>query len=189
MQWKQGIKRVHGNKPFHTSNYLTDEINRMTRVWKHSLKLFPHIQQAGQPTAYSCPTKVLHLFRFHLQIAPNESPYMFSYMSTIQTESLSLIVFERFERKRPYDLWPWRKSNPIGLNLTYMKSEAGVWKDAKSFLGNYMRSADLLVVESICFQTQPLDSSAWPDWRGQVRISRWDNGCLSQVCIIRRVLN
>ena len=31
-------------------------------------------------------------------MAPNESPYMISYMSTIQMESLSLIVFEIFEK-------------------------------------------------------------------------------------------
>ena len=32
-------------------------------------------------------------------MAPNESSYMISYMSTIQIESLSLIVFEIFEKK------------------------------------------------------------------------------------------
>ena len=31
-------------------------------------------------------------------MAPNESPYMISYMSTIQMESLSLIVFEIVEK-------------------------------------------------------------------------------------------
>ena len=32
-------------------------------------------------------------------MAPNESPYMISYMSTIQTESISLTVFEIFEKR------------------------------------------------------------------------------------------
>ena len=32
-------------------------------------------------------------------MAPNESPYMISYMSTIQMESVSLVVFKIFEKK------------------------------------------------------------------------------------------
>ena len=35
--------------------------------------------------------------------SPNESPYMISYMSTIQMESLTLVVCEIFEEKCLFD--------------------------------------------------------------------------------------
>ena len=39
-------------------------------------------------------------------MAPNESPYMVSYMSTIEMRSLSLVVFEKIAKIafRPHDL-------------------------------------------------------------------------------------
>ena len=45
-------------------------------------------------------------------ISPNESPYMISYMSTIQMESLALIVCEIFEKKCLFDIS--RSSEVIG---------------------------------------------------------------------------
>ena len=41
--------------------------------------------------------------------AQNESPYMVSYMSAIQSKSLSCIVFEIFKKKCISDLWPLTK--------------------------------------------------------------------------------
>ena len=38
-------------------------------------------------------------------ITPNESPYMTSFMSTIQWESLTLMVFEIVEEKCLFYLW------------------------------------------------------------------------------------
>ena len=37
-------------------------------------------------------------------MAPNESPYMISYMCTIQMESLALLICEIFEKKSLFDL-------------------------------------------------------------------------------------
>ena len=51
---------------------------------------------------------------------PNESPYMISYMSTIQLESLTLMIFEIIEEKCLFDLS--RSSEVKGQGRTTMKN-------------------------------------------------------------------
>ena len=49
-------------------------------------------------------------------IAPNGSPFMISYMSTIQTECQSLVVFEIFEKKTFLTFDLYSRSNVMAPN-------------------------------------------------------------------------
>ena len=51
--------------------------------------------------------------------AQNESPYMISYMSAIQSRSLSCIVFEIFKKKCISELWP----PPSGTEWPQLKNK------------------------------------------------------------------
>ena len=91
-------------------------------------------------------------------MAPNESPYMISYMSTIQMESLSLIVPEIFAKKCSFfHFWPWTK----------VKGHGTIWKSIYDFLYVYntIRVSNSNGLRDIC-KNNDFDLWPWTKVRG-----------------------